>query len=115
VVSVLATGPKVRGFKPGRGSMDFKGDKIHRRSHVRSHVVDLRMLGKIQRPCFSSTRCLLALLTDVPDGRIRVATTRLIVGLITPHHETPKGVPLKKKKKKYVQDFLLCCSTSKKE
>jgi hypothetical protein len=28
VASVLATGPKVRGFKPGRGMMDFKRDKI---------------------------------------------------------------------------------------
>jgi hypothetical protein len=28
VVSVLATGPKVRGFKPRPRSMDFKGDKI---------------------------------------------------------------------------------------
>jgi hypothetical protein len=28
VVSVLATGPKVRGFKPGRGRWIFKGDKI---------------------------------------------------------------------------------------
>jgi hypothetical protein len=27
VVSVLATGPKVRGFKPGRGRWIFKGDK----------------------------------------------------------------------------------------
>jgi hypothetical protein len=28
---------------------------------------------------------MVALLTDVPGGRIRVARTRLIVGLITPH------------------------------
>jgi hypothetical protein len=28
VVSVLATGPKVRGFKPRPSTMDFKGDKI---------------------------------------------------------------------------------------
>jgi hypothetical protein len=28
MVSVLATGPKVRGFKPGRGEEMFKGDKI---------------------------------------------------------------------------------------
>jgi hypothetical protein len=27
VVSVLAIGPKVRGFKPGRGRLLFKGDK----------------------------------------------------------------------------------------
>jgi hypothetical protein len=27
VVSVLATGPKVRGFSPGRGRWIFKGDK----------------------------------------------------------------------------------------
>jgi hypothetical protein len=28
VVSVLATGPKIRGFKPGRGRWIFKCDKI---------------------------------------------------------------------------------------
>jgi hypothetical protein len=28
VVSVLSIGPKVRGFKPGRGLWIFKGDKI---------------------------------------------------------------------------------------
>jgi hypothetical protein len=28
VVSVLATGPKVRGFDPDRGRWIFKGDKI---------------------------------------------------------------------------------------
>jgi hypothetical protein len=28
VVSVLATGPKVRGFNPGRGRWIFKGDKV---------------------------------------------------------------------------------------
>jgi hypothetical protein len=27
VFSVLATGPKVRGFNPGRGRWNFKGDK----------------------------------------------------------------------------------------
>jgi hypothetical protein len=34
---------------------------------------------------YFATRCLLALLTDVPGGRIKVTGTRLIVGLITPH------------------------------
>jgi hypothetical protein len=34
--------------------------------------------------CFT-TRCLLALLADVPGGRIKVTRTNLIVGLITPH------------------------------
>jgi hypothetical protein len=29
VVSVLATGPKVRGFNPGRGRWILKGDKKH--------------------------------------------------------------------------------------
>jgi hypothetical protein len=49
------------------------------------------LVGKIQRPCFSpvfhlfATRCLLALLTDVSGGRIRMTINRLIVGLITPH------------------------------
>jgi hypothetical protein len=28
VVSVLATGSKIRGLKPGPRTMDFKGDKI---------------------------------------------------------------------------------------
>jgi hypothetical protein len=28
VVTVIATGPRVRGFKPGRGRWIFKGDKI---------------------------------------------------------------------------------------
>jgi hypothetical protein len=45
------------------------------------------------------TRYLLALLTDVAGGRIRMTRTRLIVGLITPHHiyltitKTRKGRP----------------------
>jgi hypothetical protein len=34
--------------------------------------------------CFA-TRCLLALLTDVSGGRIKMTRTRLIVGLITSH------------------------------
>jgi hypothetical protein len=43
VVSVLTTGPKVRGFDPGRGRWIFKGDKI--RGEVKSSVpysIDLR-------------------------------------------------------------------------
>jgi hypothetical protein len=39
VVSVLATGPKVRGFKPGRGRWILRVIKSAAR---RSHVVDLR-------------------------------------------------------------------------
>jgi hypothetical protein len=30
MVSVVAIGPKVRGFNPGRGQQITKGDKIHR-------------------------------------------------------------------------------------
>jgi hypothetical protein len=40
VVSVLATGPKVRGFDPDRGRWIFKGDKNP--EHYQAHVVDLR-------------------------------------------------------------------------
>jgi hypothetical protein len=55
----------------------------------------------ISYPCFIcfATRCLLALLTDVFGNRIRMARTRLIVGLITPHctyltiTKTRKGRP----------------------
>jgi predicted small integral membrane protein len=48
MVSVLATGLKVRGFKPGREQWIFKGDKIRftlsfgGEVNRRSHVVDLR-------------------------------------------------------------------------
>jgi hypothetical protein len=41
--SVLATGPKVRGFDPDRGRWIFKGDKNPEHHFLRrSHVVDLR-------------------------------------------------------------------------
>jgi hypothetical protein len=100
VVSVLTTGPKVRGFKPGRGRRILRVIKSAARR--RSHVVDLQHVkepyehdrflsakfsGHVSHPRFTcfATRCLLALLTDVPGCRIRVARTRLIVGLITPH------------------------------
>jgi hypothetical protein len=41
----------------------------------------------IAHPCFTcfATRCLLALLTDVSGGRIRMTRMRLIMGLITSH------------------------------
>jgi hypothetical protein len=39
VVSVLATGPKVRGFDPGWGRCIFKGDKNPKHNF---HDVDLR-------------------------------------------------------------------------
>jgi hypothetical protein len=57
------------------------------------------LVGKIQRPCFSPVILLLALLTDVPGGRIRMTRSRLIVGLITPYRphltitRTRKGRP----------------------
>jgi hypothetical protein len=43
--------------------------------------------GHVPHPRFTcfATRCLPALLTDVPGGRIEVTRTMLIVGLITPH------------------------------
>jgi hypothetical protein len=95
VVSVLATGPKVRGFKPGRGRRILRVMKsavrlpLEGTSSRRSHVVDLRHVkepyehdwcssekisGHVSHPRFtcSDTRwCLLALLTDDPGGRIR--------------------------------------------
>jgi hypothetical protein len=42
----------------------------------------------VSHPCFIcfATICLLALLTDVSGGRIRMTRIRLIVGLKTPHH-----------------------------
>jgi hypothetical protein len=43
VVSVLATGPKVRGFKPGRGRWILRVIKsVARLPSEGSHVVDLR-------------------------------------------------------------------------
>jgi hypothetical protein len=99
VVSVLATGPKVRGFKPGRGRWILMVIKSVARR--RSHVVDLRhvkepyehekmLVGKIQRPYFSPVFHLLrdkismvVSPRDVSGGRIRMARSRLIVGLIT--------------------------------
>jgi hypothetical protein len=46
-----------------------------------------KLSGHVSHPCFIcfATRCLLALLTDVPGGRIKVTRIRLIVGLIIPH------------------------------
>jgi hypothetical protein len=75
--SVLATGPKVRGFKPGWGRWIFKGDKIHSTTSFGGEVkpsVSCRrftackrtlrawnrcFIGKIQRPCFSPMPLLL--------------------------------------------------------
>jgi hypothetical protein len=95
VVSVLATGPKVRGFKPGQGREDFKGDKIRSTPSFGGEVkpsVPCRRLRHIKEPyehdrcslakfsgrvfhprftCSATRWCLPALLTDVPGGRIR--------------------------------------------
>jgi hypothetical protein len=77
VVSVLATGPKVRGFNPGRGRWIFKGDKksvaqLPSEREVKSHVVDLRhvkepyghesrcFVSKIQRPFLTEVSWLTA-------------------------------------------------------
>jgi hypothetical protein len=35
VVNVLTIGPKVRGFKPGRGRWTFKGDTNHQHAFLR--------------------------------------------------------------------------------
>jgi hypothetical protein len=95
VVSVLTTGPKVRGFKPGRGRWILRVIKSaallpsEGKESCRSHVVDLRHIKEpyehdrcssvkfsdhVSQPRFtcSATRwCLLSLLKDVPGGRIR--------------------------------------------
>jgi hypothetical protein len=95
VVSVLATGPKVRKFKPGRGQWILRAIKSAVRLPSegkysrRSHVVDLRHVkepyehyrcssakfsGHVSHPrftCSATMWCLLALLTDVPGGHIR--------------------------------------------
>jgi hypothetical protein len=94
VVSVLATGPKVRGFKPGRGRCILRVIKSVARlpsegkESRRSHVVDLwhvkepyehdryssaKFSSHVTHPRFTcfATGCLLALLTDVPGGHIR--------------------------------------------
>jgi hypothetical protein len=67
--SVLATGPKVRGFKPGRGRWIFKGSTrgskaVGPMSYITACTRTLRawnrcFVGKIQRPCFSPTSLLL--------------------------------------------------------
>jgi hypothetical protein len=49
VVSVLATGPTVRGFKLGRG-LDFKGDKIRSTPSFAKDV-------KSSVPCRRFTAC----------------------------------------------------------
>jgi hypothetical protein len=71
VVSVLATGPKVRGFKPGRGRRIFKGDKIRSTPSFggevsrRSHVVDLR---HVKEP-YEHDRCSSAKFSHVSHPR----------------------------------------------
>jgi hypothetical protein len=64
-------------------------------------TIDAKFNGSVSNPCSIcfATRCLLALLTDVSGGRIRITRTRLIVGLITPYRtyltitKTRKGRP----------------------
>jgi hypothetical protein len=48
VVSVLATGPKVRGFKPGRERWILR---VIKSANAYEH--ENMLVGKIQRPCFS--------------------------------------------------------------
>jgi hypothetical protein len=47
---MLATGPKVRGFKPGRGQWIFKGDKIRSMTSFGGEV-------KSSVPCHGFTAC----------------------------------------------------------
>jgi hypothetical protein len=107
--SVLATGPKVRGFKPGRGRWILRVIQSAERlpsegkQSRQSHVIDLRHVkepyahdrcssakfsGHVSHPrftCSATRRCLLALLTDVPCGRIRwLITPHLIVAPLPP-------------------------------
>jgi hypothetical protein len=49
VVIVLAIGPKVRGFKPGRGRRIFKGDKIRNKTSFGGAVKPSARLRKILR------------------------------------------------------------------
>jgi hypothetical protein len=85
--------------------MDFKGDKICSTPSFGGEVKPLvplqhvkepyehdryssaKFSGHVSHPCFIcfATRCLLALLTDVSGGWIKINRTRLIVGLITSH------------------------------
>jgi hypothetical protein len=54
MVSVLAIGPKVHGFKPGRGNRFLKAIKIHRlpsfREEVKSSVPYHRILQHAKEP-----------------------------------------------------------------
>jgi hypothetical protein len=131
VVSVLATGPKVRGFKPGQGRRILRVIKSAARLPSegkwsrRSHVVDLRHVKEpyehdrcssakfrdhISHSCFICfvTRCVLALLTDVFGGRIRMTRTRFIVGLITSHRTS---LTIAKNRKGRPSPDPGCCAT----
>jgi hypothetical protein len=110
VVSVLATGPKVRGFSPGRGRWILR--VIKSAAHLpsegcrrftacrRSLRARYVLVGKIQRPCFSPAFHLLrhqvvsaGFANRCPWWSYQVARTRLIVGLITPHRIYLSGNP----------------------
>jgi hypothetical protein len=55
VVSVLATGPKVHGFKPGRGRSILRVIKSVARlpAEKEPHEHEKMLVGKVQRPYFS--------------------------------------------------------------
>jgi hypothetical protein len=83
VVSVLATEPQGSRTQTRPKSMNFEGDKIRGTPSFGGHVKEpyehdgcssAKFSGHVSHSCFtcSATRwCLLALLTDVPGGRIR--------------------------------------------
>jgi hypothetical protein len=90
VVSVLATGPKVRGFKPGRERWILRVIKSIARLPSEgkksrwSYVVDLRhvkepyehekmLVGKIQWPCFSPVFRLLRFLMSMAASPLDVS------------------------------------------
>jgi hypothetical protein len=81
VVSVFATGPKGRGFKPGRGDGFSRAIKIRSppssrmgskagRSHVRRHVKDQLTAKDTEYAKLSFFRPFLLFASDVSDGRI---------------------------------------------
>jgi hypothetical protein len=87
--SVLASGPKVRGFKPGRGRWIFKGDKksvarlpSEGKLSRRSHIVDLwhvkepyeheKMLCRQNSAAMFLTHVFPASLLDGSSRRVRI-------------------------------------------
>jgi hypothetical protein len=86
---------------PWVGLLDYPPVYISPVPHEHDRCSSAKFSGHVSHPCFIcfATRCLLALLTDISGGRIRMTKTRLIVGLITPYRtyltitKTCKGRP----------------------